>query len=117
EVRKSAIAVRTPPRQLHHVEDRSDNLRIRTEGERLRHRKIERRERGQKAVLAIDGVGGRKQRSERLSTEHILSGGGGDPVCRIGLARGKFPQFERSAEALDIRFEPAPERLSIHRLD
>ncbi len=109
QVRQRAVPGDAALDQFHHVEGRADHARVGAERQRPRHGEARRMQRRDEPVFAIDRVGGRQQRAERLAPQHDSTAWRRDPIGRVGLTARELLDFDRSREAVELRREPARE--------
>jgi len=109
QVRQRAVPGDAALDQFHHVEGRADHARVAAERQRPRHGEASRMQRRDEPIFAIDRVGGRQQRSERLAPQHAGTACGRDPIGGVRLTAREFLDLQRSREAVEVRVEPARE--------
>ena len=86
---------------VHHVERGADDAVVLAQRVGARHRHRGAAQRGDHAVLAVDGVGGGQQLARRLAPQHELATAGGEVIRRIGLPAAKLSHLDGAAEVGD----------------
>jgi hypothetical protein len=109
EARQGAVPVHGAVDRLHHVEGRTDHLRVLAQREGARHRKPLAVEGADHPELAVHGMGGGEERAERLSAQHVGLTRRVEPIGRVRLAAAELLHGERAGEAPDVRVHPGGE--------